>query len=89
MPAEKIRTETEISDANGQWSRPFEVTVGWFTGPVLTSRGTKQGTVQIAVNRDDQPEGEQGYTTQLNRLEINRLIRALRKARDRAYGQDA
>ncbi|CAN5423893.1 hypothetical protein BH09ACT9_BH09ACT9_00590 [soil metagenome] len=41
-----------------------------------------------AASDDDTAEKNWLYTPQLNRDELNRLIRTLRKARDRAYGTD-
>ena len=63
---------------------PF-VRVGW---------NRDAGDVQIATTAPDgvslqpTPEGN-GWFVNLDRDGINRLIRALRKARDAAYGSDA
>jgi hypothetical protein len=37
---------------------------------------------------DDGSQGTSAYSPVLNRVEINKLIRALRRARDQAYGRD-
>lgn len=46
--------------------------------------------VQIATVRPDgsEPSGKYGWYVDLDRDQINRLIRNLRKARDQAYGAD-
>lgn len=48
---------------------------------------SKEGEhVQVATILKDDPED--GWYVDLNRAEINRLIKALRTARDQAYGRD-
>lgn len=69
----------------------LRVEIGWSPGPT--------GHVQVAsVHTDspiDWPEGDSpdgkfnGWHTTLDREGCNRAIRALRKARDSAYGADA
>lgn len=58
----------------------FNVNVGWSLG----------GEVQVATVDDAQPMGtvESGLYVTLDRDGINKLIKALRKARDQAYGKD-
>ena len=75
----------------------FRAQVGW--GGIA---GEDSGYVQVAtVNEnsdlqlnDHLPEGEtalpfEGWHVHLDRAGINRMIRALRRARDSAYGADA
>lgn len=51
---------------------------------------TKDCDVQLGtLPPDDLPAAMGGYYVTLNRSEINRVIRALREARDSAYGRDA
>lgn len=73
----------------------YRVEVGW------TARHDDiPGVVQVGTTNEDSPfsfpeSDEQsalpfnGWFATLEREEINRLIRALRKARDAAYGADA
>ena len=86
MPKVYIEDQWTGSDddevAEGSSAR---VKVGW----------SKEGEhVQIATVAPDEsqlrptPEGN-GWFVQLDRAGINRLIRALKKARDDAYGKDA
>ena len=88
MPKELIRDA--ITDG-------FRVQVGW--GGIA---GEDAGYVQVAtVNEnstlqldDPLPEGAEalpfeGWFVHLDRAGINRMIRALRRARDGAYGADA
>ena len=73
MPRETIRTEGPTSGAVD-----CGVSVGW----------QRDGFVQIATCQQGK-EGLDGLFLDLNREQINRLIRTLRKARDQAYGSDA
>lgn len=57
---------------------PAEVNVGWSEGYVQLS------TVAIPLGG----ELQQGMWVDLNRNQINRLIKNLRRARDAAYGRD-
>lgn len=74
MPKETIKT--------GQDPKPTTVHVGW----------DRSGYVQIATTgwylgaEDDAPEV--GIYADLNRDQINKLIRNLRRARDQAFGAD-
>ena len=82
MPKELIFQHTKFGDPDT--SRPV-TRVGW-------SRET--GHVELAtimpdgVPLDPGPEAN-GWFVQLEREDINRLIRLLRKARDAAFGADA
>ena len=59
------------------------VKVGW-------QRGGNQLDVAIIHHRDGgTDEGTVDWHSQLDRAGVNRLIRALRKARDQAFGSDA
>lgn len=65
----------------------LRVEVSWWPG-----RGEGlEGHVQVATVNTTKPqgEGEEGWFATLDRAGINRMIRALRKARDSAYGADA
>lgn len=76
MPKEKIT-------AGGQHeTKPTTVHVGW----------DRSGYVQLATKGwyygADPDSPELGVYADLNREQINTLIRSLRKARDQAYGRD-
>ena len=60
---------------------PHATIVGW-------GRDTQVqlGTVNTTIKTSD---GSGGWWVTLDREQINRLIRVLRKARDQAYGADA
>jgi hypothetical protein len=55
------------------------VEVGWSPFPA--------GSVQIGVGLED--EDNMSWYADLNRDQVNQVIRNLRKARDRAFGADA
>lgn len=77
MPVERIYTEQPTSD-----ERPGRhVAVQW---------GRLHGEVHVATVHDD-PHGADDKTygvTIGDRADVNRLIRALRKGRDQAFGKD-
>lgn len=50
--------------------------------------GRETGIVQIGC-KPHEPEYDAGWFVNLDRADINRLIRALRKARDQVFGADA
>jgi hypothetical protein len=58
----------------------FIVSVGW----------DRNGNVQVATLNTlyEDPSVEAGWYVEVNRSEINDLIRLLRKARDGAFGRD-
>jgi len=62
-------------------SGPGAVLVGWHPAPT--------GGVQVAVKDDrNSTDGHAELFVDLDRADINRLIKLLRKARDSAYGRD-
>ena len=73
MPREVIATHGDLGE-------PIGVEVSW----------GREGFVQVATTNLDKEQFEmsRGWFVTLNRNEINRLIRFLRKARDQAYGAD-
>lgn len=82
MPKEVIRLGQKFFGLSQeeQVSYPFRVHVGWADGTVqLATRNTEVGDF-------GDPAG--GWYVDLTRQDINRLIRSLRVARDRAYGGD-
>lgn len=92
MPKEKIKT-------SGQ----FDVIVGWSAGTVQVASvmadpktsNEPQNLLELVTSwgheasDPDHPNGATGLYSSLSRSEINRLIKALRDARDSAYGRDA
>jgi hypothetical protein len=89
MPRERIvstsrRQFTDDSGQTGGWIHPFEVQVGW------DKTGSYDEAVQVATVDAtlDMHSAESGWWVGLDRDGCNRLIRALRKARDGAYGRD-
>lgn len=92
MPKETIYSEYSqvLDEQTGGFKYPHEplVEVGWTKGnsvevSVVLARHEelKESAIPVAPNG--------GYTANLSRDGLNRLIRALRKARDRAFGADA
>lgn len=79
MPKEVIYDKFGPQLTNGD-PKLFTVNVGWSLG----------GDVQVATVDDSEPLGtvKSGLYVTLDRDGINRLIKALRKARDQAYGKD-
>jgi hypothetical protein len=75
MPAERIYTrQTEEEGTFGE-----HVCVGWGKGHANINLGTVH----------DHPQEERGVFIDIkNRGEVNQLIRALRRARDQAFGRD-
>ena len=82
MPKENINSDL-IDDTGKAVTRAelsWKADPGWVQ---ITTSMQSSGTVDV-------PDGyETGAYVQLNREACNRLIRALRKARDAAYGADA
>ena len=76
MPKENINTSDSVAS---------RVEVTWESG--------KEVRIATTMHRDDRQEllgfEWDGYCSTLDRTGINRLIRALRRARDAAYGADA
>jgi hypothetical protein len=78
MPKETIATNQQATEANGTNLPPWRFSVGWHH---------EGNDVQVGAGIDD--DYESGQFFHLDRHEINRLIRTLRKARDAAFGSDA
>jgi hypothetical protein len=98
MPKETIHSRYEghvsrVLDKDGNWveSDPSKVapepflTVGWGRESQHVQVATLAGGDYDEVGGNQRP----GLYVQLDRDGINRLIRALRKARDAAFGADA
>lgn len=88
--------ETVFSDSTSE----FVVSVGWRPDGYVQVATEMLGTVETVWQRvdglfaaasDDAASAHhfRGWHATLNRSELNKLIRLLRKARDSAYGQDA
>lgn len=91
MPREKINQAGTAFDPHSACSETVGVQVGW----------ARDGHVQLCLEADtkyftyvtehpDAPEVGRttAYSPVLSRSEVNNLIRALRRARDQAYGRD-
>lgn len=102
MPREQINypsTAYSVSgapgDPEGITYRDPELHVNWHNDGV-----TGQGFIQVSLNidtvqlehlskrRDGKVSHQAIYTPVLTRSEVNKLIRVLRTARDKAYGRD-
>lgn len=81
MPKETINNRYLVpNQLTGEGPQPDQITslhVGW---------DAKQGTAQVSITR---LTPEVSFSVDLDRDGINRLIRALRRARDAAFGADA
>jgi hypothetical protein len=75
MPKETIRTGFTPNDPG------VTIHVGW-----QNDHHVQIATVDPRYN-DERPDGNGWYAT-VNRYEINKLIKTLRRARDAAYGRD-
>jgi len=78
MPKETIAMNAPL-DPDAAASPAWSLTVGWSTDP--------GGSVQVGA--DIAGDYEAGQFFHLERPQINNMIRALRKARDAAFGSDA
>lgn len=74
----------EIIDTGRTSDNPSYVQVGWHDGTVQLSTQA----VPLTILPPDGPPKPEGMFVDLNRRQINDLIRHLRKARDSAYGRD-
>lgn len=88
MPKEYIITDTENRRAEEHGGRREAIRIGW----------DRIGYVQLATVLKSETEGstgpiegdvDQGQFVDLDRKASNQLIRAIRKARDEAFGKDA
>lgn len=77
MPKETIKCD--VSD--------FHVLVGWDKDHGHAQIATVAPTMPLVT--EDTLDEHNGWHVTLSRENINRLIRALRKARDQAFGADA
>lgn len=85
MPKEIITSKYEgMTDPDGKVVPEPIIHVGWSREPGHVELATRAGG-----DYDEVDEHRPGIFAQLDRAGINRLIRALRKARDAAYGADA
>lgn len=83
MPAEVINAaNTPYMRARVEWGRDKKVQVGAIYHP---DADHAKGSPECACDYHDW----EGVYVELDRTGCNRMIRALRKARDQAYGQDA
>lgn len=81
MPKEKIRDEAGMYDVHVGWERDKHVQVG-----VETADG--RTLAEHLTAEQDTPASFKGLWGTLDRAGCNRLIRALRQARDAAFGRD-
>ena len=79
----------------GERWRDSAVHVGWHAdgeggnGHVQMALESDLSYLRMALESPNEPEGRTSmYSPVLNRAEINRLIKMLRRARDAAYGRD-
>lgn len=78
MPKETIATNQHPTDNDGNTPPPWRLSVGWQVDGY---------DVQVGAGIDGDYEAGQFF--HLDRQDVNRLIRSLRKARDQAFGADA
>lgn len=87
MPRELVYSKEALS---GQVADAVveHVAVGWSKGDGLVQLGVVHGD-KVKVTIDGGDDVVSGLWMDLDREQINRLIRSLRRARDSAYGADA
>lgn len=84
MPKEYIYSSTFIPESSDCPAQPNVVKITW-------SREDAGGGVQMTVFKKDgtyESEHEKPMYMDLERHDINQLIRVLRRARDQAYGRN-
>lgn len=97
MPREQINYPRKIEVLQASSDEPESIKIDW-EDPTLHVNWDSN-YVQVSINLTaariklwaDQLDGETHsafYTPELSRQEINKLIRVLRTARDKAYGRD-
>lgn len=83
MPKEVIGDQYAYRGDSENHHPPLQVEVSWGR----EWNDVQIGTTNPAVGKAHDPE--RGWFAHLDRNGVNRLIRALRKARDQAFGADA
>lgn len=84
MPKEYIESAEFFPESDNSPRKPIKTKITW-------SREDAGGHVQMTVFRDEgtyQSEHELPMYMTLERSQINRMIRVLRRARDQAFGRD-
>jgi len=86
MPKETIARRSEQDERGGAVleERTEELSVIWNISAEIV-----QTMLKWTSASDETGESHERYSPPLSRHEINRMIRALRKARDQAFGADA
>lgn len=88
MPKQYIITEAEERRRDEVGGRRSAIRLGWDrVGYVQIATVLQAGTDGSPVPMDS--EVDEGQFVDLDRASINRLIRALQRARDQAFGKDA
>lgn len=99
MPREQINYPPVLAPTNEYPARPDGAGPTWIDPSVRVEWNAQAGYVQIAMEierhqivgllRDNTTDQLLSmYTPGLDRSEINKMIRVLRRARDAAYGKD-
>ncbi len=95
MPKEKVYDSSEMFDFEVGWSKEGQnVQLGILTHNGCSIKDWLAGRSEIGSPSVDDPSkmsvlpSFESLWGTLDRSQINRLIRALRKARDEAYGRD-
>ena len=91
MPKETVRSTEWPEQAGADPGYRDEVTVNWsnFTDGWLQVATIRAEPVESSPDAPAHFGHSNGLYVNLDRNGVNRLIRALRKARDRAFGADA
>lgn len=79
MPRSYVYADHKTDDTGAKVAPQKVISVGW----------NKVGYVQVATLRNGTDRTDDGIFVDVDRDQINDLIRKLRKARDQAYGADA
>jgi hypothetical protein len=87
MPKEVIRDQAELYDVHVGWDGRGEEGTGHVQVGVETHSGLPLAEVLGGLTSAD-PAGFRGVWGTLDRAGCNRAIRALKRARDQAYGRD-
>jgi hypothetical protein len=93
MPKQVIRDSADTFDVVVGWSNDGHVQVATVMQPPENSEAPKNLKELVATWPDDasdpdNPDGATGLWSTLERSKVNELIRALRRARDAAFGRD-
>lgn len=93
MPKERVYDSCEMFDLEVGWSREGEsVQLGITTHSGISIAdwlaGQSENRGRSVVEQLASPAGFPSLWASLDRAQINRLIKSLRKARDDAYGRD-